>query len=225
MYPYFNTDYYGTIDRDKSGSKGKKGVKRVDSNSSMASTTNTRRDIVVVWMWRPWEDLKRGEVIAFWSPRDPEKMLVKRVIAVEGDYIKGRDASNSIGQRRGEGGEGGVDGDGNLQSPTKRIVEGAFGEIVAISSGSNLHYLGPGWEQVPQGHVWVEGENGAEGGRWSQDSNAYGPISTGLIVGKLKAVVYPFGKAGRIRWEDWKGDDGRVREGDLQERIEAYYNA
>ena len=79
-----------------------------------------------------------------------------------------------------------------------------------------------GWEQVPQGQVWVEGENGAEAGRWSWDSNVYGPISTGLVMGRVKAVVWPWGKAGWIRWEDWRGSE-RVREGRLEERIGVYY--
>lgn len=197
MYPFLNTDYYGT------------GTGAVKDNGKVKAGGGVWRDVVWVSLWRPYEDLRRGEIVAFWSPRDPEKMLVKRVIGLEGDYVRHRDAGETVKA-------------GNQQSPVaekRMVVEGGFGELVSISDGPRGQ---SDWEQVPQGHVWVEGEHGAEGGRWTWDSNAYGPISTGLIVGKVKAVVYPFRKAGRIRWEDWRGD-ARVRDGDVQERIAAFY--
>lgn len=65
--------------------------------------------------------------------------------------------------------------------------------------------------RVPVGHVWVEGEH-PDGGRSSQDSNAYGPVPVNLLVGKVSAVVWPWEKAGWVRWQDWRGS-GRVREG------------
>ncbi|KAF1345073.1 peptidase S24/S26A/S26B/S26C, partial [Delphinella strobiligena] len=41
---------------------------------------------------------------------------------------------------------------------------------------------------VPQGHVWVEGDNW----RKSRDSNWYGPISKSLINGKAVCIILPF---------------------------------
>ncbi|KAI9807423.1 MAG: hypothetical protein M1833_000168 [Piccolia ochrophora] len=45
-----------------------------------------------VWakMWEPTEGLQRGMLIAFWSPQDPEKEVVKRIVAVEGDTVRTR---------------------------------------------------------------------------------------------------------------------------------------
>lgn len=40
---------------------------------------------------------------------------------------------------------------------------------------------------VPKGHIWVEGDNE----RASQDSNFYGPVSKGLVYGKVMFVVWP----------------------------------
>ncbi len=31
--------------------------------------------------------MERGEVVIFWSPKYPEKMAVKRIIALEGDTV------------------------------------------------------------------------------------------------------------------------------------------
>ena len=58
-------------------------------------------------------------------------------------------------------------------------------------------------EVVPYGHVWVEGEN--PDGRKSLDSNTYGPVGKNLIVGQLKAVVWPWSQANWIRWQDYRG--------------------
>lgn len=41
---------------------------------------------------------------------------------------------------------------------------------------------------IPQGHVWVEGDN-----VHSIDSNTYGPISRGLLVGRVVFSLWPFG--------------------------------
>lgn len=40
---------------------------------------------------------------------------------------------------------------------------------------------------VPEGHIWVEGDNTAH----SNDSNTYGPIPAGLVFGKAVAIVFP----------------------------------
>jgi inner membrane protease subunit 2 len=58
--------------------------------------------------------------------------------------------------------------------------------------------------RVPAGHVWVEGDAGT---RDSLDSNTYGPISTGLITGKLTHILYPWHRAGQIKyWEFVRGN-------------------
>lgn len=71
-------------------------------------------------------------------------------------------------------------------------------------------------EEVPYGHVWIEGDQ-PESNK-NMDSNLVGPVSKSLIVGRVGGVVWPWRKAGRIRWEDWKGSErvlvgkGRVEE-------------
>jgi len=136
MYPFLNTSYNTSIVKDR------------------------------VWMdmWNPYKNLKRGMVVSFWKPHDPEGMAVKRIVAVEGDRVKTR---------------------GRYPSE---------------------------YEDVPVGHVWVEGDNMEKKGEGSYDSNFYGPVSKSLIVGRVVGVVWPLGRSGWIRWEDWKGSE-RVMEG------------
>lgn len=55
-------------------------------------------------------------------------------------------------------------------------------------------------ENVPAGYIWVEGE---EGKSW--DSNYFGPVPMGLVVGKLVMVVWPLRRRCWTRWQDWRG--------------------
>jgi signal peptidase I len=94
------------------------------------------------------------------------------------------------------------------QSYVKRIV-GLPGDAVAISDGqvlvnslavkepyvskrdrSNLAEI-----TVPAGAYFVLGDNRGE----SDDSRAFGPVARSAIIGRAAAVVWPLGRAGRIR--------------------------
>ncbi|KAI0512502.1 mitochondrial inner membrane protease subunit 2 [Xylaria bambusicola] len=55
---------------------------------------------------------------------------------------------------------------------------------------------------IPPGHIWVEGDGGV---RDSMDSNYYGPIATGLVIGKVTHLLWPLHRAGRVRW--WEHAD------------------
>ncbi|KFY63472.1 hypothetical protein V496_03943 [Pseudogymnoascus sp. VKM F-4515 (FW-2607)] len=59
MYPYLNTDVNRT----------------------------TKKDACWEHKWAPLEGLRRGMIVSFWSPSNPEIKAVKRVIGLEGDII------------------------------------------------------------------------------------------------------------------------------------------
>jgi inner membrane protease subunit 2 len=48
--------------------------------------------------------------------------------------------------------------------------------------------------QVPQGHIWIEGDNW----RHSLDSNDFGPISMSLVIGKAEKIIWPWSRFGDI---------------------------
>ncbi|KAF8426901.1 peptidase S24/S26A/S26B/S26C [Tirmania nivea] len=128
----------------------------------------TNRDCVLTWKWRVREHnppLRRGEVIVFRLPSNPEKGVVKRVVGVEGDLVKLRRNARVLGglDRDWMGGSGFV---------------GAVGGVV----------------EVPKGHLWVEGDEGFH----SRDSNDYGPIPKGLVTARVKYIVWPLGRVGRV---------------------------
>ena len=74
-------------------------------------------------------------------------------------------------------------------------------------------------EVVPAGHIWVEGDHPEAGKNY--DSNWYGPVSKSLVVGAVGGVVWPVSRAGRIRWQDWRGSP-RVVQGEGVPKIEVF---
>ncbi|KAK6197461.1 peptidase S24/S26A/S26B/S26C [Scheffersomyces amazonensis] len=70
---------------------------------------------------------------------------------------------------------------------TKRIIA-TQGEVVRTKS--------PPYPKqqvtVPRNHVWVEGDNSFH----SIDSNNFGPVSQGLVVGKVVFVIWPLSRFG-----------------------------
>lgn len=46
---------------------------------------------------------------------------------------------------------------------------------------------------IPVNHLWVEGDN-----LHSIDSNTYGPVSTGLVLGKATYIIWPWKRFGSI---------------------------
>lgn len=119
-------------------------------------------------------DLKRGMVVTFWSPRDPEQMNIKRVIALEDDEVL---PARPPHRDREADGTKFVRGPRNKGTPEERAA------------------LSP--VKIPFGHVWVEGDNQDA----SLDSNDYGPISKSLIQGIAIAVVSPWERSGFREWE------------------------
>ncbi|KAJ7357079.1 LexA/Signal peptidase [Mycena albidolilacea] len=67
----------------------------------------------------------------------------------------------------------------------KRII-GFPGDVVCVDPTGEK---APSTEhvEVPKGHIWVMGDNAA----YSRDSRDYGPVSMGLIQGRLYARVWP----------------------------------
>jgi len=45
------------------------------------------KDRLGVWKWMPCQSLRRGDVVVFWQPHNPEEQSVKRVVALSGDTV------------------------------------------------------------------------------------------------------------------------------------------
>ncbi|KAM9919067.1 hypothetical protein OXX59_008204 [Metschnikowia pulcherrima] len=121
------------------------------SGFSMSPTFNpgtetTAQDVVIIRKYglKSPNALERGDVVMFRSPEDPERLVTKRVVGVQGDVILPRS-----------------------EYPKKQAL-------------------------IPRNHLWVEGDNAFH----SIDSNKFGPISQGLVVGKVTGIIWPLSRVG-----------------------------
>ncbi|KAI8637402.1 peptidase S24/S26A/S26B/S26C [Parasitella parasitica] len=68
------------------------------------------------------------------------------------------------------------------RSVLKRVIGLAGDSVCEDPTLADRKYV-----NVPQGHVWVSGDNLSN----STDSRAYGPVAMGLIKGRVFAKVWP----------------------------------
>ena len=157
-------------------------------------------------------DVRRGDVIVFQFPQDPEKHFVKRVVGVAGDTVAMRDGRLRV----------------NGVEPSERYVQqgpdvgdaGAEqfgwqrGHLAAAPSGDRYlpsrHTWGP--LLVPRGHVFVLGDNRDN----SLDSRYWGFVPDTLIRGRPLFVYFSY-DADSAATGPWLS---RIRWARLGERIE-----
>jgi len=111
--------------------------------------------------------VQRGEIVTFWKPHKPGEISIKRIIALEGDTVY---------PHRGYA----------LDPDVVRMdrVQTWDGLPVRDPDAIRGDELEVGKVVVPQGHMWVEGDNW----RQSYDSCDFGPVSLGLLDGKATKV-------------------------------------
>ena len=99
--------------------------------------------------------LQSGSIVVFKAPDDPEKIRVKRIVAVEGNSLEIRDSTLYVN-------------DEPVRSP--------YGHRPGARSAENIPRV-----EIPMGTVFVMGDNWDS----SLDSRRFGPIPIDSIVGKL----------------------------------------
>jgi signal peptidase I len=110
-----------------------------------------------------WGEIKRGDIIVFVFPEDPSKDFIKRVIALPGETIEIRKKKIYINGRE---------------------IEDKWGFFSDDYVGPPRDDFGP--FQVPQGHVFVMGDNRDE----SNDSRFWGPVNIENIKGKAFIIYF-----------------------------------
>ena len=114
---------------------------------------------------------KQGDIVVFKKDEyDPDKALVKRVIAVEGQDVN-IDFANGLVY---------VDGE---------VIEEAY---INEATQKKLDFIGP--QTVPEGCVFVMGDN-RNASTDSRDKRI-GMVDERLIIGKVYMVIYPLSEFG-----------------------------
>ncbi|XP_068714039.1 mitochondrial inner membrane protease subunit 2-like isoform X1 [Montipora foliosa] len=67
-----------------------KGVHGISMQPTLNPKPHFNSDVVLVncWAVRGFEGINRGDVVTLVDPSDPDAVLIKRVLGVEGDYVK-----------------------------------------------------------------------------------------------------------------------------------------
>ncbi|CBX99081.1 hypothetical protein LEMA_P083200.1 [Plenodomus lingam JN3] len=138
------------------------------------------------------DGIKRGDVVTFWKPHRPTEISIKRVVGLPGDTVypvRGYAVDDGVHARRLEGLP-----DGLVDEDRDAVGERGKGKVL-------------GKVVVPYGHLWIEGDNW----RSSLDSNDFGPISKGLVIGKARWVWRGWWPFGEVRDAREMSDKGRTK--------------
>ena len=160
-------------------------------SSSMEETLDVNDRVVVSKLSYRLGDLARGDIVVF---DDPRRLADSRDESLLGAVL--RNLAESVG----------------LSTPVSEFIKRVValpGETVEVSDGVVTvdgvdlvePYAAPfasggsyGPEIVPEGHVFVMGDNRP----LSQDSRSFGPIPVDDIVGRAFAVIWPPGSWRRL---------------------------
>ncbi|MBW3537953.1 signal peptidase I [Candidatus Parcubacteria bacterium] len=112
---------------------------------------------------------ERGEVVVFRYPKDPGLVFVKRVIGLPGERVVVRN--------------------GQITVYNSQIPAGFNPDITGDYKVSDPVTLGNYDDVIPEGNVFVVGDNRAPNG--SFDSREWGPLPTGNIIGRAVIRLLP----------------------------------
>lgn len=125
----------------------------------------------------PTRDIRRGDVIVFRAPQEPDKDFIKRVVAVGGDTVEVRDGVLYV--------------NGEAVKEPYAHHESAYGNH---SDGQRI--------RVPEGHYYCLGDNRDN----SRDSRFWGTVPRELVKGKAVLVYWSFESPGSAYFVDGLGD-------------------
>ncbi len=148
------------------------GVYEVPSGS-MESTIEVGDRILSEKISYRFSQPAKGDIITFENPTDEDVVLVKRVIATAGDVV---DISN-----------GNLYINGELQNEPYTSGKPTY-ELTSAYDGKRISYP----YAVPEGHVWVMGDNRTN----SSDSRYFGSVPTSTITGRVFFRYWPFDRFG-----------------------------
>lgn len=126
-----------------------------------------------------FSDPKRGDVVVFKSPQNPDIDFIKRIIGLPGDKVKILNNEYYVN---------GVLVDESYIADDLYTYNGAY-----LKEGQEI--------TVPEGQYFVSGDNRPR----SSDSREWGPIQRSAIIGRSQLRYWPFDSFGIIPRVDYPG--------------------
>lgn len=125
--------------------------------------------------YRKGRGIQIGDCVQIRSPQQPNVIAGKRVVGLPGDYVlRSKEHSPTPGGAPMPG----------ITDWKKRFaideVQENGTQVASLQDEEGEEWEEPEMIQVPEGHVWLEGDNLG----WSRDSRVYGPVPMALIMGR-----------------------------------------
>lgn len=143
----------------------------VVDGSSMVPTLHDGEYLVVSDLF--YDVPKKGDIITFYSAHYWDAVLVKRVIANEGDIVDIDEAT------------------GNVSVNGKVLDEPYIAERIRFADNVKMPY------EVPEGTVFVMGDN--RNGSTDSRNTTVGPVKYESIIGKVLFRIFPLNKIGIVK--------------------------
>ena len=142
-------------------------------SASMEDTIMTGDKLFSEQVTYYFRDVEQGDIVTFYDPVIPGRVLIKRVIATAGQTV---DIVDGVVL---------VDGEVLDEPYIDGAITEAFEEtLVPIS----YPYT------VPEGEIWVMGDNRSN----SQDSRYFGSVSVGSVTGRAFFIYWPLDRLGLL---------------------------
>jgi len=151
------------------------GQRTIVYGNSMQPTLHTNDQLIVEKLTPRFGHLKYRDIVTIYYPEqmeDGRQMLIKRVIATEGQTLEIKDGAVFVNGKQLK--------EDYINGTSTMAISPEYADLV-----------------VPKGYIYVMGDNREPGE--SKDSRMIGPIELSRVKGKVIVRFYPFDRMGAVK--------------------------
>lgn len=149
--------------------------------ASMEPTFHDHEYLIIDEISYRFNDPKRGDIVVFRYPQNPQEYFIKRVIALPGEKVEVKDGQIYIY---------------NDQYPEGLVLN----ESAYIADNIKTYDLSDEVTELRAGEYFVLGDNRNS----SKDSRSFGPVNKSFLTGRVWLRGWPLKKAGAFHSINYK---------------------